>query len=128
MWLATVSMRPIRGGTIMLLASRTRACLAAALVLTTGTAPAAAQQRSFTIEQALAAPFPDELVAAPAGGALAWVFNAQGVRNIWIATGPEHQGRAVTGYQEDDGPEIGGLAWTPDARTRVYLRGGPPHG
>src|SRR2546430_16282722 len=69
MWLATVSMRPIPRGTVMLLASRTRACCAAALVLTTVTAPApaAAQQRSFTIEQALSAPFPDELVAAPAG-------------------------------------------------------------
>ena len=109
----------------MLLASRTRACLAA-LVLTTGAARA--QQRSFTIEQALSAPFPDELVAAPAGGALAWVFNAQGVRNIWIATGPEYQGRAVTGYQEDDGQEIGELAWTPDARTLVYVRGGPANG
>src|SRR5438309_9931680 len=97
-------MLSIPGGTVMLLASRTRACLAA-LVLTTGAARA--QQRSFTIEQALSAPFPDELVAAPAGGALAWVFNAQGVRNIWIATGPEYQGRAVTGYQEDDGQEIG---------------------
>src|SRR2546430_13374799 len=130
MWLATVSMRPIPRGTVMLLASRTRACCAAALALTTVTAPApaAAQQRSFTIEQALSAPFPDELVAAPAGGALAWVFNAQGVRNIWIATGPEYQGRAVTGYQEDDGQEIGELAWTPDARTLVYVRGGPANG
>src|SRR5438874_4528719 len=94
MWLATVSMQPIPRGTVMLLASRTRACLAAALVLTTGIARAAAQQRSFTIEQALAAPFPDALVAAPAGGALAWVFNAQGVRNTWLATGPDSQGRA----------------------------------
>src|SRR5438270_10042214 len=118
-------MLSIPGGTVMLLASRTRACLAA-LVLTTGAARA--QQRSFTIEQALSAPFPDELVAAPAGGALAWVFNAQGVRNIWIATGPEYQGRAVTGYQEDDGQEIGELAWTPDARTLVYVRGGPANG
>src|SRR2546430_11046861 len=112
----------------MLLASRTRACLAAALVLATGIAPAAAQQRSFTIEQALAAPFPDELVAAPAGGAIAWVCNAQGVRNIWIATGPDYQGRALTTYREDDGQEIGELAWTPDGRALVYVRGGDAHG
>src|SRR2546429_6812658 len=107
-------MLSIPGGTVMLLASRTRACLAA-LVLTTGAARA--QQRSFTIEQALSAPFPDELVAAPAGGALAWGFNAQGVRNIWIATGPQDQGRAVTGYQEDDGQGIRGLAWATHAPT-----------
>src|SRR5439155_9360152 len=125
MWLATVSRRPIPRGTAMLLASRTRACLAA-LVLTTRVAPA--QQRSFTIEQALSAPFPDELEAAPAGGALAWVFNAQGVRNIWIATGPDYQARALTTYQEDDGQEIGELAWIPDGRALVYVRGGDANG
>src|SRR2546429_4437962 len=90
----------------MLLASRTRACLAAALVLTTGIAPAAAQQRSFTIEQALAAPFPDELVAAPAGGAIAWVCNAQGVRNIWIATRPHHQGRGPAAHNGGGGTGV----------------------
>src|SRR5437879_13533167 len=118
MWLATVSMRPIPRGTVMLLASRTRACCAAALVLTTVTAPspAAAQQRSFTIEQALSAPFPDELVAAPEGGALAWVFSAQGARNIWIATGPDYLGRALTTYWRELGQEIGKLVWTRDGR------------
>ncbi|OLC99075.1 MAG: S9 family peptidase, partial [Gemmatimonadetes bacterium 13_1_40CM_3_70_8] len=79
-------------------------------------------------EQALSAPFPDELVAAPAGGALAWVFNAQGVRNIWIATGPDYQGRALTTYKEDDGQEIGELAWIPDGRALVYVRGGDANG
>src|SRR2546426_8704181 len=102
-------MLSIPGGTVMLRASRTRACLAA-LVLTTGADRA--QQRSFTIEQALSAPFPDELVAAPAGGALAWGCNTQGVRNIWIATGPDYRCAAVPGYQEDDGQEIGELART----------------
>src|SRR5256885_12246861 len=113
MWLATVSMRPIPRGTVMLLASRTRACCAAALALTTVTAPApaAAQQRSFTIEQALSAPFPDELVAAPAGRALAWVFNAPGVRKIWIATGPDSQGRALRPLQGEDGPGIVQSRW-----------------
>src|SRR2546430_4973052 len=115
MWLATVSMRPIPRGTVMLLASRTRACCAAALVLTTVTAPApaAAQQRSFTIEQALSAPFPDELVAAPAGGALAWVFNAQGVRNIWIQTGPHYQGRGPTASKEGRRTGNGGAGPVP---------------
>src|SRR5256885_14362971 len=117
-------MLSIPGGTVMLLASRTRACLAA-LVLTTGAARA--QQRSFTIEQALSAPFPDELVAAPAGGALAWGFNAQGGGNIWIAAGPGYQGRAGAGYQEDDGQEVGGLGRAAHARTPGDGRGGPPH-
>src|SRR2546427_12665207 len=120
-------MPPIARETAMLVASHTRACLAA-FVLTSAAVPAHAQQRSFTIEQALSAPFPDELVAAPAGGALAWVFNAQGVRNLWIATGPDYQGRALTTYKEDDGQEIGELVWIPDGRALVYVRGGDANG
>src|SRR2546429_709586 len=117
-------MLSIPGGTVMLLASRTRACLAA-LVLTTGAARA--QQRSFTIEQALSAPFPDELVAAPAGGAIAWGFNAQGGGNIWIATDADYQGRGPTTYKEGDGQEIGGLASIPDRRAVRSGSGGGPH-
>src|SRR5438067_5406009 len=100
------------------------------IVFVTAVSPARgdAQQQSFTLEQALSAPFPDELVAAPAGGAIAWVCNAQGVRNIWIATGPDYQGRALTTYGEDDGQEIGELAWTPDGRALVYVRGGDANG
>src|SRR5256885_15719023 len=109
----------------MFVASRTRACLTA-LVLTTRVAPA--QQRSFTIEQALSAPFPDELVAAPAGGALARGFNAQGVRNIWIATGPDYQGRGLATHKEGDGQEIGGVARGPGRRGRGYARGRGRHG
>jgi len=95
-------------------------------ILVTALSPARldAQQQPFTLEQALSAPFPEELVAAPAGGAIAWVYNAQGARNLWIATPPEYQGRAVTAYTEDDGQELGELAWTPDARALVYVRGG----
>src|SRR3989442_15607522 len=89
---------------------------------------ASAAQQPFTLEQALSAPFPDELTAAPAGGAVAWVFNARGARNIWVAAPPEYQGKAVTSYAEDDGQEIGELAWTPDARIIAYTRGGDANG
>src|SRR2546425_8289251 len=89
---------------------------------------ASTAQQPFTLEQALSAPFPDELTAAPAGGAVAWVFNARGARNIWVAAPPEYQGKAVTSYAEDDGQEIGELAWTPDARIIAYTRGGDANG
>ena len=92
------------------------------------TAPLAAQQPAFTLEQALSAPFPEDLVTAPAGGAVAWVFNANGARNIWIATAPDYQGRQLTAYADDDGQEIGDLAWTPDGKAIVYTRGGGPNG
>src|SRR6266516_244444 len=99
-----------------------------ALAVALAAAPLTAQQPAFTLEQALAAPFPDNLVAAPAGGAVAWVFNANGARNIWFAAPPDYQGRQVTAYPDDDGQEIGDLAWTPDGKAIVYTRGGGVNG
>src|SRR5262249_4394459 len=79
---------------------------------------------SFTLEQVLSAPFPSDLVAAPAGGAVAWVFNNKGARNVWAASPPQYAGRPMTSYTEDDGQEIGSLAFAPDGKSLVFVRGG----
>jgi len=39
-----------------------------------------AQEKHFTLDQVMSAPFPSDLVAAPVGGKVAWVQNAKGVR------------------------------------------------
>jgi dipeptidyl aminopeptidase/acylaminoacyl peptidase len=91
-----------------------------------GRAPAAVQG-AFTLEQVLAAPFPSDLTAAPTGGAVAWVFDAHGSRNVWVSEPPEYRGRAVTEYAGDNGQEISDLAFTPDGKTLVYVRGGEPN-
>jgi len=80
--------------------------------------PVAAQQ--FTLDQILSAPFPSELTASREK--VAWVSNAKGVRNIKVAEAPTYQARAITSYAEDDGQEISGLRWTPDASAIVYVR------
>src|SRR5579859_8212890 len=89
---------------------------------------AAAQQKAFTLEQVMSSPFPDWLIAAPAGGKVAWVFNASGARNIWVAEPAAGSGgykaRAVTSYSEDDGQDVGELSWAPDASAIAYTRGG----
>ena len=82
---------------------------------------------SFTLEQVMSSPFPTELVASPAGGRVAWVFEARGVRNIWVAEpsgGEGYHSRQLTRYTLDDGQDVGELAWTPDGRAIVYVRGG----
>jgi dipeptidyl aminopeptidase/acylaminoacyl peptidase len=84
-------------------------------------------QEAFTIEQVLSAPFPTSLVAAKSG-AVAWVFNARGVRNIWVADPPGYQARQLTGYSADDGQELSSLQFTPDGGAIVYVRGGGPNG
>jgi dipeptidyl aminopeptidase/acylaminoacyl peptidase len=89
-------------------------------------APVGAQTAAFTIEQVLGAPFPTELIAAPAKGRIAWVFNARGSRNVWVAepgADGSYAARAVTTYSGDDGQEVGDLAWSPDGETIVYVRG-----
>ena len=85
--------------------------------------PALAAKR-FTIEQILSGPFPTDLTTAPKGGAIAWVLDQQGARNIWVAEAPGYKGRKLTSYHDDDGQEIAQIAWTPDGRSIIYVRGG----
>ncbi|HXG94995.1 MAG TPA: prolyl oligopeptidase family serine peptidase [Blastocatellia bacterium] len=81
----------------------------------------------FTLEQVLSSPFPSDLVASPKGDKVAWVFDAQGKRNIWIAEAPAFKGRQLTRYDKDDGQEITDLVFSPDANWIAYVRGGDPN-
>jgi dipeptidyl aminopeptidase/acylaminoacyl peptidase len=69
-------------------------------------------------------PFPTELVAARAGQRAAWVLFERGVRNVWGAEGPAWTPHRLTAFQDDDGQELTQLAFTPDGRSVVFVRGG----
>ena len=97
-------------------------CLIATLAIAT-----VAHAQQVTLEALLAAPFPSEIVAAPTGGHVAWVENAKGARNVWVASAPDFAPRQVTSYTEDDGQDITGLTWSRDGRTVLYVRGGAPN-
>ncbi|HKW89550.1 MAG TPA: prolyl oligopeptidase family serine peptidase [Candidatus Acidoferrales bacterium] len=102
------------------------AVIATALLIASSAAflrRASAAPSGFTLEQVLSFPFPDELVAARQGERIAWMFDIRGVRNLWIADGPEFVARQVTHYSQDDGREIDSLRLTPDGKTLVYSRG-----
>ena len=101
-----------------------RAAAGVAVLLAAVMAPAATPASGgFSIEDVLSAPFPSDLVSSTAGG-VAWVFDASGVRNVWVAEPPTWKAQAVTAYREDDGQEIGDVSFSPDGRTLVYTRGG----
>ena len=86
--------------------------------------PRAFAQKSPTLQQLMTFAFPDEITAASHGERVAWVFNIKGVRNVWVADGPDFtDARPVTRYAEDDGRPIASLRLTPDGRTAVYARG-----
>jgi dipeptidyl aminopeptidase/acylaminoacyl peptidase len=116
------SQTPGNSGSTLRLAS---SLIAALFVLIPNCTPA--EQKSFTIEQALSAPFTSGLIAAPAKGRLAWVANIDGRRNLWVAeqapSGKGYVSNQVTHYTDDDGQEINNAAWTPDAASIIYVRG-----
>lgn len=84
-----------------------------------------ASAQSFTLEQVMGSPFPSELTAAKEGSRIAWLFDARGERNIWVADGPDfvRSARQITHYTGDDGQPIASLRLTPDGKTVLYARG-----
>ena len=88
---------------------------------------AVAGQQNVSVEALLAAPFPYGMRAAPAGGAVAWVQNHEGARNVWVAEPPAYQARALTSWSADDGQELAIADWSPDGRTLLLIRGGGPN-
>jgi len=83
--------------------------------------------QDFTIEEVLSAPLPSGLIASPVGSSVAWVQNEKGVRNVFVAIGPDYQGRQITSYVEDDGHGLGALQFTADGASIVYSHGGDPN-
>jgi dipeptidyl aminopeptidase/acylaminoacyl peptidase len=99
--------------------SAAAACAGLFMTQAAGTHPAA-----FTLNDVMQAPFPSYMLAAPTGAAVAWVFNAKGCSNIWVAD-PSHgaKARQITPYTEDGGFDIGELAWSPDTKSIAFTRG-----
>ena len=78
----------------------------------------------FTLAQILHYPYATELASAERGDTIAWVRDVDGVRNVWLAHGPDFAPLQLTRYTEDDGQEITQLTFSPDGTRLVYVRGG----
>src|SRR6266849_3810551 len=92
----------------------------ALLVVVTGRIDA----QSFTLEQVMSSPFPSELTLSKRGDKIAWAFDAEGKRNIWIAEAPAFNARQLTHYNNDEGQELTDLLFSPNGNTVAYVRGG----
>ena len=82
-----------------------------------------AHAQSFTLEQVTSSPFPSDLIVSKRGDKLAWAFDAEGKRNIWIAEAPSYAARQLTHYDKDDGGELTGLALSPIGILIAFARG-----
>src|SRR3981189_1861128 len=99
--------------------SAAAACAGLFMTQAAGTHPA-----GFTLTEVSQAPFPSDMVPTSTGPAVAGVFDTKGCRNIWVAD-PSHgaKARQITPYTEDDGFDIGELAWSPDTKSIAFTRG-----
>ncbi|MCU1239349.1 MAG: peptidase prolyl oligopeptidase active site domain protein [Candidatus Acidoferrum typicum] len=97
-------------------------CFVLVLALVCSTLPVLAQ-KSVTLEELLSTPFPENLTAAKTANRIAWTFNQEGKRNIWVAEGPAYTARRLTSYLQDDGQPLSELAFSEDGTTIVYVRG-----
>src|SRR5438128_8761004 len=79
--------------------------------------------QSFTLEQVMSSPFPSELTVSRRGDKIAWAFDAEGKRNIWIAEAPSFAPRQLTQYDSDDGQELSDLVFAPSGGAIAYVRG-----
>src|SRR5215471_1151824 len=69
----------------------------------------AAEKGPFTLKQVISYPYPSNIITSPTGSRVAWVFNEQGIRNIWVAEGPDFKARRLTENNADDGQELTNL-------------------
>ncbi len=100
------------------------ACVASLLATPApGQSTAQAATRS-TAAQIFSYPYPTELAAASATGRIAWAFNEQGRRNLWVAEAPAFTARRLTTYDHDDGQELTSVALSPRGDWVVFVRGG----
>ena len=81
-------------------------------------------QGNFTMEAVKSYPFPSDLTSASNANKIAWVFNHEGKRNIYVAEGPDFEARKLTNYNQDDGQELSSVSVSSDGNWVVYLRGG----
>jgi len=82
------------------------------------------QAQSFTLQSIKSYPFPTELTASAQGSKIAWAFDEEGKRNVYVAEGPAYMPRKLTNYNNDDAQEITSLSISHDGKWVVYVRGG----
>jgi len=56
-----------------------------------------------------------------------WVFNQEGVRNIWLAEGANFTGKQITAFTKDDGQDLSALIFKAQSKEILFVRGGAPN-
>ena len=81
-----------------------------------------------SITDMLSSPFPSDLVRSDDGTRVAWVYNTEGVRNVFTASLPELKPLQVTQFALDDGQAITDMSFSPDGSGILFVRGSAANG
>lgn len=84
--------------------------------------------QGFTMESIISYPHATELTSAKTGSKIAWAYNDQGKRNVYVAEGPDFKPRKLTSFDEDNGQQITSLAISADGKWVVFVKGGEHSG
>lgn len=82
-----------------------------------------ASAQSFSLGSVTGYPFISDITASSKGSRIAFAVNEKGLRNIYVAEGPQFALRKLTSYDKDEGQEISGVMLTPDGSSVLYVRG-----
>ncbi|WP_316811735.1 S9 family peptidase [Pedobacter heparinus] len=83
-----------------------------------------ATAQTFKLDDVKCYPFPNSLTSSANSNKIAWIFDEQGKRNVYVAEAPDFKPRKLTAYLEDDGQEISSLSISADGNWLVFVRGG----
>lgn len=80
------------------------------------------------VRDMLSYPYPSNLCSVPATGWMAWTFDIQGKRNVYISKDKGKSFEKLTSYDEDTGQPISQLQFSPDGKWLLFIRGAEPGG
>lgn len=75
----------------------------------------------------LAYSFPYNMVGSKEHGAIAWIENKEGKRNIYWAKAPNYEPVTLTAYEVEDGQDLSDLKFSKDLTRLYFVRGSYPN-
>jgi dipeptidyl-peptidase 4 len=82
---------------------------------------------TYTIDQFLSPASPLEVSAAKKADRIAWVSYERGMRNVYVASGPDFKPVRITKFMDDDGVDVSSVRLSDDGTMAVFVRGSGPN-
>lgn len=86
--------------------------------------PLFSQNNNLTYRSFRSYAFPTELVSSKNGDKIAWAMDEKGVRNIYVAAGPNFTAKKLTNFSKDEGQELSSISISDDGKWVIFVRGG----